>query len=231
MGRAHPFALAAMVGAVVLAAPAAWPEPVMACAAAPVRVSAPEARDGELACVAAARAVARLQSFGLMIRDPVLIEVTEEMDVAPGVCVALYSSGTGTLQVLPVDCLDDRDGRASAFPEMEAGVLFESLVLHELVHASLDQTPAASALPRLAHEYLAYAIQLAALPADDLARVLERARVAKPVALPELNEAVLDFSPLRFAAMAYLHFMQEGGDAAAVARVVSGAVVFFSLRE
>ena len=135
------------------------------------------------------------------------------------------------LQVLPPNCLEDQPGRASTFPEMSANVLFDSLILHELVHAYVDQTAGGRYLPRIAHEYLAYAIQLDALPPDDRSRILAKAGIAEQVELAQVNEAVLNLSPLHFAAMAWVHFRQEGGDTTLVRRILEGDLLLNSLWE
>lgn len=201
------------------------------CADAKVTVTAERAGEAELACDVAAEADARLRSLGLAVQEPVRIEITETLDAAPGSCVALYNTADKTLQVLPVDCLKDRPGRASAFPEMDAELLFESLILHELVHAYTDQSAEGRILPRVAYEYLAYAIQLDALPKTERARILAKVEVATLGGIGQINDAVLALSPLRFAALSWLHFSQEGGDADLVRRILRGELRFNSLKE
>lgn len=196
-----------------------------------IGVSAEEDVTAQIACDVAVATDARLRSLGLSIDEQVLIEVTREMDVAPGICVALYSTTSKKLQVLPVDCLAGQPGRAKPFPAMSADLLFESLIVHELVHAYLDQLPEGRILPRIAHEYMAYAIQLDALPEQERQRIIAQAAVQSPIELTSINEAILNMSPLRFAAMAWLHFRQEGGNAALVRRVVDGSLGLKSLRE
>lgn len=196
-----------------------------------ISVAAASVAEAGHACTVAAAADARLNALGLGIEETVRIEITADLDVAPGVCVALYSSAERKLQVLPVDCLDDQPGRAKAFPRMPADVLFESLIVHELVHAYVDQSTGGRFLSRLAHEYLAYAIQLDALAQDERQRIMTRAGTVPPVRREEINEALLSLSPLRFAATSWQHFRQEGGDAALVRRVLEGSLVFHSLRE
>lgn len=133
--------------------------------------------------------------------------------------------------MLPTDCLEGNPGRLGPFPKLSAPVLFESLVVHELTHAYLDQTAGERFIPRIAHEFLAHAIQLGQLPEAERAQTLQEAAVSDPVELGDFNEAVLNFSPLRFAAMAWLHFENLGGDAEAVRRIIEGDLVFESLLE
>lgn len=41
----------------------------------------------------AAKAGSILRALGLEIREPVLVEVTEKLDVGTGICVALFFTG------------------------------------------------------------------------------------------------------------------------------------------
>ncbi|MBS0123860.1 DUF6639 family protein [Thetidibacter halocola] len=201
------------------------------CGIGNMMVAAPSASDLSDACVAVHAALPVLTSLGLELRQPVRIEVTQTLDLAPGICVAFYSSSERKVQLLPTDCLAEQPGRAKAFPEMTADLLFQSLIVHELTHALVEQGLAGRFLPRVAHEYLAYAIQLLALPETERSRILAKADISGPIDLAEVSEAILGLSPLRFAALSWLHFADNGGDAALVRRIVEGEVHFQSLRE
>ena len=169
----------------VLAAAAEWAaaDPItMTCAIERVRVSAENATDAQLACAVAETTDVSLRALGLWIDVPIRIDVMDKLDIAADACIAFYSTDAHRVQVLAVDCLDDQPGRAKAFPNMDAHLLFESVIVHELVHAYVDQTSSARALDRLTHEYLAYAVQIDALPAPERARILARAGVTGPVA-------------------------------------------------
>ena len=221
--------VAALCGLASGPAPAA--PPVRACDTAGITVSAASPEEARMACDVAAETGARLGRFGLRLHAPVRIEITEHLDAAPGTCVALYSTEERKLQVLPVDCLEGQPGRASAFPRMRPELLFESLIVHELAHAYMDQAAQERFLPRVAYEYFAYAVQLDALPEADRSRILAKAAVGPPVDFEQINDAVLNLSPLRFAAMSWLHFKREGGDAALVQRILTGKLLFNSLEE
>lgn len=204
---------------------------VQDCQSTPITVSAKDLHDARRACDIALATDTRLRALGLEITEPVVIEVTEDLDVGQGVCVGLYSTREKKLQVLPMECLEDQPGRSGAFPAMSADVLFESVIIHELTHAYVDQHSSGHFLPRIAHEYLAYAVQLDALPENERMRILDKAGVAVPFAFDTINEALLNFAPLNFAAKAWVHFDAEGGDAALVERIIRGDLLFNSLWE
>jgi len=180
----------------------------------------------ERTCNAAIQADRRLRELGLGHEGPLLIEVTDELDFGAGYCMAYYDAEAERLQVLSESCLEDNPPPASAFPVVPASVLFESLIRHELTHAYLDQTLDGRLLPRAAHEYLAYAIQIEMLPENVRAKFLDEANVSLPATIEELNEAILFMAPKRFAAAAWLYFQQNGGGPKAVERVLSGQESF-----
>ncbi len=79
-----------------------------------IRIADPAS--AEKVCAIAASADERFAALGLTHNREISIVVTEDLDVAPGHCVALYSIGTAILQVLPIDCLADAPGRLGPFP-------------------------------------------------------------------------------------------------------------------
>lgn len=183
------------------------------------------------ACSVAAELETRLSALGLGLTHSVTIEITASLEVGEGSCVALYSTRELKLQVLPVDCLEDLSDRVTAFPEMDAKLLFESLIVHELVHAYVHQHDSSDELSRLAHEYLAYAIQLDELPQNERADVLARAGVNQKVTEEDLSETLLNMAPVIFAARAWSHFVQHGADEHLVSRVLNGELLADELPE
>lgn len=182
-------------------------------------------------CSVAAALNPRLRNLGLGLTRNVTIEITEEFEVPNGACVALYSTNARKLQVLPIDCLEDLSDRATAFPEMDPELLFKSLIVHELVHAYLDQHESSGDLSRVAHEYLAYAIQLDELPREERADVLARAGVQQEVTDEDFSETLLNMAPVIFAARAWSHFVEQGGDPYLVSRILKGEILAGELPE
>ncbi|HKL68400.1 DUF6639 family protein [Salibaculum sp.] len=192
------------------------------CGGLEITAEAADKAAAERACKAVTRADHRLRELGLEHERPLLIEVTEELDFGAGYCMAYYDAEAERLQVLSEPCLEDNPPPESAFPVVSAAVLFESLIHHELTHAYLDQTLEGRPLPRAAHEYLAYAIQIEMLPESVRAQFLNDAHVSLPATIEELNEAMLFMAPSRFAAAAWFYFQQNGGGPEAVERVLAG---------
>lgn len=201
------------------------------CDTASISVEAASRGDAELACSAAAVAISRLAALGLPLREPVRIEVREMLEHVPGACAASYNVADREIHVLSTKCLEDPPARVTAFSEVPAGVLFESLIVHELTHAVIEQWQSDRVVPRIVHEYLAYAIQLDTMPSPERAQILEKANVPDPLDIARINEGILSFAPHYFAAASWLFFTAEGGDAAHVQRALDGDLLMDSLME
>ena len=204
---------------------------VLDCDTPNISVEADSGKDADFACKATAIAIPRLAALGLTLQEPVQIKVTEILEHVPGAYVAFYCTADREIQVLTTECLEDPPARATAFSEMEAAVLFESLIVHELTHAAIDQWLPHHFVPKIVHEYLAYAIQLDTLPTAERQRILAKANVRGPPDIARINEALLDIAPLYFAAASWLFFTANGGDANHVKSVLDGGFLFDSLME
>jgi hypothetical protein len=73
---------------------------------------------------------------------------------------------------------------------MPADTLFASLVAHELTHAYVEHSLGDRELPRVAHEYLAYALQLDLLSDAERASIIEveRLPMARAVIAPRKSK-------------------------------------------
>jgi hypothetical protein len=195
-----------------------------------VSVEAADDATTQRVCDIVAGADVRFRALGLGLTEPTRILITETLDAAPDHCVALFNTASNDLQVLPPHCLQERPGRLGYFPEIPADIFFESLIIHELAHGYVEQT-AKTQPSRLAHEYLAYALQLDALPAVERDRIVAAADVDGPVGLFDFDEAGLGFLPQRYAALAWLHFSTQPDPRVTVQGLLDGTIRFYSLRE
>ena len=199
------------------------------CGVPKITVAADDANTARTVCTLASETDTRLLSLGLQLSEPIQIEITSALEAPQDVCVALYNPQRKKIQVLPLECLGDQHGRAITFPGMDAETYFESLIIHEMVHAYIDQTPKGPFLTTLAQEYLAYAIQIDALPESIRDVVIAKAAIEELVNFRDIRKSTLDQSPVRFSVLSWLHFKEAGGDAVMVNRVVEDRVLLFRL--
>lgn len=159
-------------------------------------------------CRVAERVSSVLRVCGLDVLDPIPVYVVSDLPAeCPPHALGYFDARDATVTIPTYTaCV------ALAGPDGRLGVpitspLYESLIAHELVHATVSQHQRRTALNRAGHEYLAYATQFVTMAPALRARILARFPQADPVRLDELSEVYLDLAPDRFAVKSYLHFV------------------------
>lgn len=217
-GAVRAFLLAA--GVALAAVPGLGAEAV--CAGHPATIDAPAAFVPQI-CRAFDRAETLLAPCGLVAPEAVHVRVVERFDgtrEAHEACAALFECATGTLTVLHPDALRG-SAAIRSFGDIPVPEYFESLIVHELTHGRLHAT-AGDTVTVTAHEYLAYAMQVAALPEATREGFLARRQEPVAAGLAAVNMLTLFLQPDGFAAAAHGHFAQPGVGCAFVARILAG---------
>ena len=119
----------------------------------------------------------------------------------------------------------------SAYREIEADRLFDSIVVHELAHAFFSNTPCGLETCLAGHEYISFALQFWSLEAHDRYAIIEALPSSSLVGLEWFTNERLMEAPEVFAANAWLHFSQPGFGCTFVSKIVAGDAVFPSEHE
>jgi hypothetical protein len=201
------------------------------CEGVPVNVHAALPPEGSSICRSAAHIVRRLQRCGIEATSPLKIEVVQELNANEGRALGCFDRSSGTIRLLSQDRCAERLRTDDVRRDLDAADYFQSVVVHEVAHAILMQHAGATSLRRIAHEYLAYALQIDSLAQNTRETFLKRLRErgALRIALP--NEILLMMDPSIFAAMAYLHFKSSQDQCATIWSVLRGDVIFPSIDE
>lgn len=173
-------------------------------------------------CTAAAAAERFLGACHLPRLRPVTFEVRAQIEGPADHCAGLYACGSDRILVIPPGGVGEVMPEDSAFAPLAPDVYYDSLVVHELAHALMDQ--AACERPRCDadREYVAYALQIASLPPRDRAAVAAYRAFDGPVDRALLNDLLLWLKPDIFALAAWAHFDAPGHGCAFVERLVTG---------
>ena len=168
-----------------------------------------------LACAGAADAVAFLSRQGLTVDTVMWIDVLDT--------VFLHKDKNPSFRILgQFDPRQNRilvtsiDGqRAMAMEKPIFGVpydlaLFRSVVAHEVAHAIADDNFQVTEPTRLAHEYIAYIVQLATMPPRLRQQVLDHHPVPGFETEVEINPMIYGLNPDVFAVKAYRHYFKPG---------------------
>ncbi len=203
------FLLCLAVLAATFAAPAAAAE--RRCVGSNTTVTAESPSDAYLACAGAADAVAFLAQHGFTVDTVMRVDIRDT--------VFVHSENKPSFRVLGQFDVDDdvilvtstagqrkmaADKPIFAIPYDDA--LFRSVVAHEVAHAIVEDNFALIKPSRMAHEYIAYIVQLATLPRHLRYQILDHHQVPGFDSELEINPIVYGLDPDVFAVKAYLHY-------------------------
>jgi hypothetical protein len=191
--------------------------------AGPVSVSCPglsvtvEAADPALVdrtCRSALWAAQRIRTCGFACDVPVSIRVSDNPRLPWDNCLAAYDSADETIEIASPARLADILKPESGFAGLDPGLLFDSLVVHEMTHACLNPQLDLGADEIAKAEYAPYALQFDFLPEDDRQSILDRYTPSGPIDLDQLAPLVLAFDPALSGARSWRHFTGPGGGCA-----------------
>jgi hypothetical protein len=179
------------------------------CAETPVIVTATDANDARVACRGAVDAISFLAERGFRVGEPVVVAVVEGIDVVPGASVlGIYDPKGDVVQVLARSVFSSGTTGDTVLGLPVDDTLYASIFAHEVAHAVIYRNIRHREISSAAHEYLAYAVQLATLPPSYRERILARFPGGGFTDLEEVSEVVLGFDSDRFAVKAYRHFRE-----------------------
>jgi predicted metallopeptidase len=178
-------------------------------------------------CKTVRKAVVRLAEVDLPLNGPVDIHVVPyDVELHHG-RVARFDGIRKLVTILEPGKLSVEISSNSAFSRLNTDAYFKSLIVHELAHVALFEIFGHGVDP-IAHEYVAYPLQLDTLRPADREVFLDGMELESDLAIEHLNEWILMFSPDVFAAYANQHFQSNGPGAEAVKAAMTGQVVFRS---
>ncbi len=156
-------------------------------------------------CDAAMAAGDSLATCGMEMPVPVEIETVASLAAGRDACLASYDCDLGRIRILAPELLADHLPPGDAYAALPQETAFRSLLAHELVHALIARRSGGEALHRVDEEYVADALELAALGPVDRGAFLEAAGEGGQITLYWSR-----FAPRRFAAAAWRHFEARG---------------------
>jgi len=181
-------------------------------------------------CKPASWAIDQLDHCGFAIKEKLTVEVVEDLRHPFGMPVVGKSdSAEFRVQVASPSQCRQLARKEIALAEVDFHALYESIVVHEVIHAVLWQQldhPQNESLSSIAAEYVAYAFQLISLPEADRGNLLAAFPRAPPRDLGPFNYMALQLNPLRFATNAYRHLMSVDDRCEFLRRIISGEVEF-----
>lgn len=203
--------------------PGATPAAPILCPDTMISVEAKDQETRVLVCDTVVTTLPRLADCGLDQRLSLTIDVVDRVMIGDVPCLATFDCSTHTITLTHPDALALRLAETpSPLSLLEPEPLIRSLIVHELSHALFDQMSIGSARSAANHEYVAYAMQLASLPADQRQLLLDAHPVTGPISEMELNEFIAAMAPFQFASKVWAHFSTPENGCAFIGKLVSG---------
>ena len=205
-----------------------WPTfPVSAetisCGETGVQVTANRSAYADMTCKAVARAEALFSKCNMPAFETSL-EVTIVNELDPN-CVALYHCGERRIEVLEPPLMEARRSSEGAFALLPIEDYFQSVIVHELAHASFDDVPCPFENCVVANEYVAYSMQVMALTPEARSAFTARSGIERQITRDELSLPILYLAPGRFAQKAWAHLSQRTDPCGYVGEIMEGSVL------
>ena len=199
--------------AAMFATPAAAAE--RRCIGTNTTVNADSAHDAHLACAGAADAVGFLAQQGFTvdtvmqidIRDIVFLHAQEKPSFR---VLGQFDADLNLILVTSTAGQRQMAAEKPIFGVPYDEALFRSVVAHEVAHAIAEDNFQMTEPSRLAHEYIAYIVQIATMPARLRYQVFDHHQVPAFDSEVEINPMVYGLNPDVFAVKSYLHFRRPG---------------------
>jgi len=176
------------------------------------------------ACTGAARAMTYMLDNGFREPGEIKIRIVDSLEenqvpVAHG----HFDPKTSIATVMSRSVYRDSRVQNHVLGQPMDGELYASIFSHEVAHAVAHENFAVEKPPTVAHEYIAYTVQLATLPDDLRSRILTAIPGTGFEHVGEISELYMAFDPDRFAVQVYRHFMRSTNKAEFFAHLLSEA--------
>jgi len=199
--------------AAAFATPAAAAE--RQCVGANATVHADSDYDAYLACAGAADAVAFLSQQGFTVDTVMQIDILDSVflhvEENPSFRIlGRFDPKKNRIMVTSIDGQREMAKEKPIFGVPYDVALFRSVVAHEVAHAIAEDNFHIEEPTRLAHEYIAYIVQLATMPERLVERVFQSLPGQAFESELEINPLIYGLNPDLFAVKAYRHYRSPG---------------------
>jgi len=192
------------------------------------RVVAASENEATPVCIAAMRALTFLHNCGISQKRPLEIDLVQRVTHPfGGKAIATFDKSRGRIEILSTEMMQKLLRKDSTYSRMPVADVFDSIVTHEVTHAIWAGHLGERRLPHAAHEYAAYAVQIATMPE------MRRERFLSSFAdnrggddLSAFNEGYLALAPLAFGAAAYRHMTRTSRPCEVLGAIATGKLRF-----
>lgn len=191
------------------------------CAGVMANTIAASEAEYRLICEAAEAALDRLGQCAIPLKRPLSIKVSDIVRNPFGNAIfGRFDGEMDTILVTRADRIEAMTGD-TPYRELPLPDFYRSLIVHEVVHATMHQNYRRQPSSRAAFEYPAYALQLDSLTPNLRDKLLRTSHAHEERSIL-FNDIVLSFDPFLFAARAYEHFSAPGQSCSRLQTLLDG---------
>lgn len=161
-------------------------------------------------CAAASESRHALATCGLAQMEPIVVETVASLIHPMGQCLASFDCNLGRIRIIEPLALREHLPPGDPYAVLPDKVVFRSLLTHELAHAFVHQKLGDREIPLVDHEYIANALELAALPPHHRNTLMDAAGIKPPISMDVIDIFIYGFAPRNFATASYLFFEAHG---------------------
>lgn len=179
--------------------------------------------EARLTCDAVAHAKTLFGSCNIpAITRPLRIGVVE--DLKPN-CFGQYHCGENWIELLAPSAMEARRLPDSVYAYLPSDEFCQSIAVHELAHAAIENMPCPLKACIVGNEYVANVMQIMSLTPAQQRRFTEQADVDRQISRDELNPYIYYMAPELFAKKAWIHFTQRDDPCGFIGQIVDGTVL------
>jgi hypothetical protein len=212
----------------MMVATGATPGAAEQCADAPVDVASGSIAEFRLACSAAKDALRLLARCNISPRARIQIAILKEVIHPQGGAIFGMFDPFRRRALVTQQSNIPTLVKGTPYEALPQAAFYESLIVHEAVHAVMHQNMSRPGASHAAHEYPAYALQIESLSESVRQQFLQSFDQNAIRSKTMFSDAVLFFDPYFFAAHAYQHFKAAGDGCAYLQGLLEGDVAFIA---
>ncbi|MGB5198441.1 MAG: DUF6639 family protein [Sedimenticolaceae bacterium] len=194
------------------------------CPAIEVEVTAESPADRALVCEGAIRAQAFFRMHGIVMKHPIRIRLHPSAIENYAFHIGVYDASQRRIDLLTPAAAKRRCRQQSPFGLPMDAPLYTSFVVHEVAHAIADQNFKVRPASQVAHEYIAYAAQLAMLPAALRSEILHRYTVAAFDSIGDMSSTYQALDPSAFGVKVFRHYQSLPDQGVFIRNLLSGTL-------
>lgn len=174
------------------------------------------------ACKAAEKTFSFMTSQGFLVDNIIRISLTDTIHNKHTPAVyGYYSTRENTVNLLSYAAFLTATSGQTIFGTVPDTTIYQSFIVHEVAHAIAHHNFTIANPPPVAHEYIAYVVQIATLPVSVQQKILINFRYGAFENHREINSIYFSLSPENFAIKSYLHFIQPENGRIFLATILS----------